>query len=84
LVLAVIAAGGTAVSLSTLFLAFAWRWMDNRIRMTITFTVGERPANASPDLGKGLWIIFNALNSSPRATIFPAEPSGFLRSSPYA
>lgn len=71
--LAVIAAGGTAVSIFTLFLAIVWRRKDNRIRMTITFTVGERPANASPDQGKGLWIIFNALNSSPRATIYPAE-----------
>jgi hypothetical protein len=73
LVLAVIAAGGTAVSLATLVLAFVWRRGDNRIRMTITFTVGERPAGASPGQGKGLWIIFDALNSSPRATIFPAE-----------
>jgi hypothetical protein len=71
--LAVIAAGGTAVSIVTLVCTLWWRWMDNRISMTITFTVGEGPANASPDQDKGLWIIFNALNSSPRATIYPAE-----------
>ncbi len=71
--LAVIAAGGTAVSLVTLILAVVWRRRDSRIRMTITFTVGERPTNASPDQGMGIWITFNALNSSPRATIFAAE-----------
>ncbi len=62
-----------AATLATLIFAYVWRWRDSRILMTITFTVSGGPYDETPDEDKVPWIKFNALNNSPRATIFAAE-----------
>jgi len=69
--LAIVAAAGSVVSVITLVLTILWRHLDSRVRMTITFAVGQRPEGASETEDEGSWIRFTAVNNS-STPLFPA------------